>query len=60
MLPDIKYYKEFGGEKIIFEKEETAKIKRIVDQGTSYSYSVVYIHCYDSSLGQSTLSKLLL
>ena len=34
MLPDIKYYQEFGGEKIIFEKEETAKIKRIVDQGT--------------------------
>ena len=34
MLPDIKYYQEFGGEKIIFEKEETAKIKRIIDQGT--------------------------
>ena len=33
MIPDIKYYQEFGGEKIVFEKEETAKIKRIVDQG---------------------------
>ncbi len=33
MLPDMKYYQKFGDEKIIFEKEETAKIKRIVDQG---------------------------
>ena len=35
MLPDIKYFQEFGGEKIIFEKEETSKIKKIVDQGNS-------------------------
>ena len=39
MLPDMKYYQEFGGEKIIFEKEETAKIKRIIDKGNHYYHT---------------------
>ena len=43
MLPDIKYYQEFGGEKIIFEKEETAKIKRIIDQGTCTSIIIMHV-----------------
>ena len=25
MLPDVKYYQEFGGEKIIFEKKKQLK-----------------------------------
>ena len=33
MSSDIKYFQDFGGEKVVFEKEEIAKIKRITDQG---------------------------
>ena len=36
MSSDIRFFQEFGGEKIVFEKEETSTIKRIVDQGTVY------------------------
>ena len=34
LLPtDIKYYQEFGGEKIAFEKEEVDEIKRFGKPG---------------------------
>ena len=33
MPHDIKYYQEFGGEKVIFEKEETTEIKRLSEKG---------------------------
>ena len=37
MPQDIKYYQEFGGEKIVFEKEETAEIKKLGDKGDACS-----------------------
>ena len=46
MLPDIKYYQEFGGEKIIFEKEETSKIKKIIDQGNCDKHILVCLLAY--------------
>ena len=33
MSSDIKYFQEFGGEKVVFEKEETARVKSIAGQG---------------------------
>ena len=33
MSSDIKYFQDFGGEKVVFEREETTKVKRITDQG---------------------------
>ena len=33
MLTDIKYYQEFGGEKVVFEKEEIAEMKKFADPG---------------------------
>ena len=33
MPTDIKYYQEFGGEKVVFEKEEIAEMKKFADPG---------------------------
>ncbi len=33
MPQDIKYYQEFGGEKSIFEKEETTEMKKLMEKG---------------------------
>lgn len=33
MPQDIKYYQEFGGEKVVFEKEETLEMKKLVEKG---------------------------
>ena len=34
LLPtDIKYYKEFGGEKVVFEKEEVDEMKKFGKPG---------------------------
>ena len=33
MPTDIKYYQEFGGEKVVFEKEEIAEMKKFSDPG---------------------------
>ena len=33
MPTDIKYYQEFGGEKVVFEKEEIAEMKKFTDPG---------------------------
>ena len=35
MPQDIKYYQQFGGEKIVFEKEETVEIKKLGTKGES-------------------------
>ena len=35
LLPtDIKYYQEFGGEKVVFEKEEVDEMKKFGKPGT--------------------------
>ena len=33
MPQDIKYYQEFGGQKVIFEKEETVEMKKLTEKG---------------------------
>ena len=33
MPTDIKFYQEFGGEKVIFEKEEVAEMKKFAEPG---------------------------
>ena len=33
MPTDIKYYQEFGGEKVVFEKEEIAEMKKFSEPG---------------------------
>ena len=33
MPTDMKYYQEFGGEKVVFEKEEVAEMKKFADPG---------------------------
>ena len=33
MPTDIKYHQEFGGEKVIFEKEEVTEMKKLSDRG---------------------------
>lgn len=33
MPQDIKYYQEFGGQKVIFEKKETAEMKKLTEKG---------------------------
>ena len=33
MPTDIKYYQEFGGEKVIFEKEEVTEMKKFGEPG---------------------------
>ena len=33
MPQDIKYYQEFGGERAIFEKEETTEMKKLMEKG---------------------------
>ncbi len=33
MPQDIKYYQEFGGEKVVFEKEETTEMKKLMEKG---------------------------
>ena len=39
MSQDIKYYQQFGGEKVVFEKEETVDMKKLGSKGQSL------IHC---------------
>ena len=39
MSQDIKYYQQFGGEKVVFEKEETVDMKKLESKGQSL------IHC---------------
>ena len=41
MPQDIKYYQEFGGEKVVFEKEETTEMKKLAEKGKpvcTYNY----------------------
>ena len=33
MPQDMKYYQEFGGEKVTFEKEEVGDMKKLTDKG---------------------------
>lgn len=33
MPQDIKYYQDFGGEKVVFEKEETTEMKKLMEKG---------------------------
>ena len=42
MPQDIKYYQEFGGEKVVFEKEETAEMKKLMEKGRNYFSLAVY------------------
>ncbi len=42
MPTDIKYYQEFGGEKIIFEKEEVSEMKKFAEPGDSDSEIVAH------------------
>ena len=39
MPTDIKYYQEFGGEKVIFEKEEVTEMKKFAEPGAVYMHS---------------------
>lgn len=51
MPQDIKYYQQFGGEKVIFEKEETVEMKKLGTKGvyTQYLfYCVCIIHILHS------------
>ena len=46
MPQDIKYYQEFGGEKVIFEKEETTAMKKVIEKGECrvlYMYLCMYV-----------------
>jgi len=51
MPTDMKYYQEFGGEKVVFEKEEVAEMKKFADPGRLIFLtrnSVVLVnHSYD-------------
>ena len=45
MPTDIKCYQEFGGEKIIFEKEEVTEMKKFGEPGMRLSGNVnIYVH----------------
>ena len=33
MPTDIKFYQEFGGEKVVFEKEEVTEMKKFAEPG---------------------------
>ncbi len=33
MPQDVKYYQPFGGEKVVFEKEETTEMKKVGAKG---------------------------
>lgn len=38
MKGDMKYYKMFGGEKVIFDKEEVDQMKKFDQPGMRYVY----------------------
>ena len=52
MPTDIKYYQEFGGEKVIFEKEEVTEMKKFGEPGIHVCTCQGYPH--DSVWGMST------
>ena len=53
MPTDIKYYQEFGGEKVIFEKEEVTEMKKFGEPGMlvytceGYHMIVFFMIVYD-------------
>lgn len=49
LLPtDLKYFYSYGGEKIVFTKEELADIKTFGEPGKYYNFVVNVIHSYSS------------
>ena len=50
MPTDIKYYQMFGGQKVIFEKEEVNEIKDFGSTGMHETHtSYIHVCTYDST-----------